>query len=112
MAKHVSYKLAGVSYDMPATYKVAREIGRQVGDPLEMAIKAEKGEIPWTVESVIDIVSIGVKAAGCALDRDDIAEEIIEQGIPSALEAAAQLIGFIVAGGPAKPIRGQSGKKR
>jgi hypothetical protein len=112
MAKTVGYKMAGVKYEMPASYKVAREIGRIVGDPLEMAVKAEKGEIPWTVESVIDIVSIGLKAAGCEMDRDDVADEIIEQGIPGALEAAAQLIGQIVAGGPAKPIRGASGKKR
>ena len=111
MAKTVEMTLSGVAYEMPASYKVAKEIGQRVGDPLKMAIEAERGEIPWTFESVVDIVHIGVKAAGCSLSRDEVGDALMELGIPVALEAAANLIGHIVAGGPAKPIKGGSGKK-
>ena len=111
MSKTVEIKLNGNTYAMPASYKVAKEIGQRVGDPLKMAIEAERGEIPWTFESVVDIVHIGAKAAGCSLDRDDVGDALMELGIPAALEAAANLIGHIVAGGPAKPIKGGSGKK-
>ena len=111
MAKTVEMKLAGVSYEMPASYKVAREIGQRVGDPLKMALDVEKGEIPWTLESVIDIIYIGCKAAGCSLDRDDVGDQIMENGVAESLEKAAMLIGHIVAGGPAKPVKSNGGKK-
>jgi hypothetical protein len=111
MAKTVAFTLAGVEYSMPASYKVAREIGQRVGDPLAMAIKAEKGEIPWTLEAIIDIIAIGAKAAGCGLSRDDVADAIMNEGVPAALEAAANLIGHIVTGGPDKPIKGDGAKK-
>ena len=111
MAKTVEMTLAGVAYEMPANYKVAREIGQRVGDPLKMALQAEGGDIPWTLENVIDIIWIGCKAAGCSLSRDDVGDEVMEQGVAESLESAAMLIGHIVAGGPAKPIKGDSGKK-
>lgn len=111
MPKTVTYTLAGVDYPMPASYKVAREIGQRVGDPLAMAIKAEKGEIPWTLEATIDIIHIGAKAAGCGLSRDDVAEAIFDNGVTGALQASAELVGFIVAGGPDKPIKADGGKK-
>lgn len=111
MAKTVSMELAGVSYEMPASYKVAKEIGQRVGDPLKMALDAEKGEIPWTLESVIDIIWIGCKAAGCSLSREDVGDEVMESGVAESLEKAAMLIGHIVAGGPAKPVKGNGGKK-
>jgi hypothetical protein len=111
MPKTVSYTLAGIDYQMPASYKVAREIGQRVGDPLAMAIKAEKGEIPWTLESTIDIIPIGVKAAGCSLSRDDVADAVFDEGVTGALQASAELIGQIVAGGPANPIKADGGKK-
>lgn len=111
MAKTVSYNLAGVEYQMPASYKVAREIGQRVGDPLAMAIKAEQGEIPWTLESTIDIVHIGVKAAGCSLSRDDVADAVFDDGLTNALQSAAELVSAIVAGGPDKPVRADGAKK-
>ena len=111
MAKTVEMTLAGVTYEMPASYKVAREIGQRVGDPLKMALEAEKGEIPWTLEAVIDIIWIGCKAAGCSLSRDDVGDEVMEGGVAEALEKAAYLIGHIVAGGPDKPIQGEGSKK-
>jgi hypothetical protein len=111
MAKTVNVTLAGVDYQMPASYKVAKEIGQRVGDPLKMAIDAERGEIPWTFESVVDIIHIGAKAAGCALSHDDVGDALMDSGIPAALEAAANLIGQIVAGGPDKPLKGSTSKK-
>jgi len=111
MPKTVSYTLAGVEYAMPASYKVARDIGQRVGDPLAMAIKAEQGEIPWTLEATIDIIHVGVKAAGCSLSRDDVADGIFDGGLTGALQAAAELISAIVAGGPDKPIKADGGKK-
>lgn len=111
MAKTVEMTLAGVNYEMPASYKVAREIGQRVGDPLKMALQAESGEIPWSLENVIDIIWIGCKAAGCSLSRDDVGDEVMEAGVADCLEKAAMLIGHIVAGGPDKPIKSQGGKK-
>ena len=111
MAKTVEMVLAGVTYEMPASYKVAREIGQKVGDPLQMALEAEQGKVPWTLEAVIDIIHIGCKAAGCSLSRDDVGDEIMEQGVAENLEKAAYLIGYIVAGGPEKPVREKGGKK-
>lgn len=111
MAKTVDMTLAGVAYEMPASYKVAREIGQRVGDPLKMALQAESGEIPWSLENVIDIIWIGCKAAGCSLSRDDVGDEVMEFGVADSLEKAAMLIGHIVAGGPAKPIKSQGAKK-
>lgn len=111
MAKTVSMALAGVDYEMPASYKVAREIGQRVGDPLKMALTAEAGDIPWSLENVIDIIYIGCKAAGCSLSRDDVGDEVMEAGVADSLEKAAMLIGHIVAGGPDKPIKGKGSKK-
>lgn len=111
MAKTVEMTLAGVAYEMPASYKVAKEIGQRVGDPLKMAITAEQGEVPWSLENVIDIIWIGCKAAGCSLSREDVGDEVMEFGVGESLEKAAQLIGHIVAGGPAKPVKGDAGKK-
>jgi len=112
MAKTVEMELAGVSYEMPASYKVAREIGQKVGDPLKMAIDAGNGEIPWSLESVIDIIYIGCKAAGCSLSRDDVGDEVMDAGIEHALEKAALLIGSIVSGGPARSVKSDGSKKR
>ena len=111
MPKTVSYTLSGVEYAMPASYKVAREIGQRVGDPLAMAIKAEQGEIPWTLEGTVDIIHIGVKAAGCSLSRDDVGDAVFDGGVTDALQAAAELISGIVAGGPDKPVKAGGGKK-
>lgn len=111
MAKTVEMELAGVTYEMPASYKVAREIGQRVGDPLKMALTAESGEMPWSLENVIDIIWIGCKAAGCSLSRDDVGDEVMEYGVGESLERAAMLIGYIVAGGPDKPIKGEGSKK-
>lgn len=111
MAKTVEMTLSGVAYEMPASYKVAKEIGQRVGDPLKMAITAEQGEVPWSLENVIDIIWIGCKAAGCSLSREDVGDEVMEFGVGESLEKAAQLIGHIVAGGPAKPVKGDGGKK-
>lgn len=111
MAKTVSMTLAGVDYEMPASYKVAREIGQRVGDPLKMALTAESGEVPWSLENVIDIIWVGCKAAGCSLSRDDVGDEVMEFGVGESLERAAMLIGYIVAGGPDKPLKGKGSKK-
>jgi hypothetical protein len=111
MAKTVEMTLAGVAYEMPASYKVAKEIGQRVGDPLKMAITAEQGDVPWTLENVIDIIWIGAKAAGCSLSREDVGDEVMEFGLGESLEKVGQLIGHIVAGGPAKPVKDDGGKK-
>jgi len=111
MAKTVEMTLAGVAYEMPASYKVAKEIGQRVGDPLKMAITAEQGDVPWSLENVIDIIWIGAKAAGCSLSREDVGDEVMEFGLGESLEKVGQLIGHIVAGGPAKPVKDDGGKK-
>ena len=111
MPKTVKMKLAGATYDMPASYKVAREISQEVGDPLKMAMAAERGDIPFGFDDVVGIIYIGCKAAGCGLSRDDVGDEVMEAGFTKSLETAAELIGFIVAGGPAKPVKAGGGKK-
>jgi len=111
MAKTVEMTLSGVAYEMPASYKVAKEIGQRVGDPLKMAITAEQGEVPWSLENVIDIIWIGCKAAGCSLSREDVGDEVMDFGLGGSLEKVGELIGHIVAGGPAKPVKDDGGKK-
>lgn len=111
MPKTVEMTLAGVAYEMPASYKVAKEVGQRVGDPLKMAITAEQGEVPWTLENVIDIIWIGAKAAGCSLSREDVGDEVMQFGLGQSLEKVGELIGQIVAGGPAKPVKDDGQKK-
>jgi 2-methylisocitrate lyase-like PEP mutase family enzyme len=111
MARTFPFQVNGTAYNMPTNYKASREIADKVGDPLRMAMDSAAGKLAWTQEDVISIIHIGVSNAGCSLERDQVAEHVIEQGLLQSYKAAADYISALVAGGPERPVTGGASKK-
>ena len=104
MARTVTVKIDGKAYHMPASYAASREIAETVADPLMMAVNdVEYGPASWGTENIIDIIYIGLRYAGCDLDRDDVGEEVVKGGVVVYMKIAAQYVAALVAGGPEKP---------
>ena len=105
MAKTVACNLNGTTWQMPASYKASRDVAAKVGDPLQMAIEAHKtGNINLGMEQVIDLIHIGVRHAGCSLERDAVGEAIMDGGLVNYVQVAGEYIGAMVAGGPEKAV--------
>ena len=111
MAKTVECTINGTTWHMPASYRASRDVAAKVGDPLQMAIDAHKtGNINLGMEQVIDLIAIGVRHAGCGLDRDSIGEAIMDGGLVNYVQVAGEYIGAMVAGGPEKAIKSDAKK--
>lgn len=104
MPRTVKVKLNGATFEMPATYRASREIAEQVGDPIRMAMDSAAGKLAWTQENVIDILFIGVKNAGCTLERDVVAEHIVDMGLADAGKVAGDYVFALITGEPERPV--------
>jgi len=100
MAKTVEVLINGTAYRMPASYKAAKEIARTVGDPLKMALAANRngGIVPMGIDDVVNIVAIGARHAGCNLPTDTIGEAIVEGGVANYITVVGEYLLAIVEG--------------
>ena len=112
MARTVTVRVGNAEWHMPASYKASREIAQAVDDPLRLALQAEKGELDFTTDMVVNLVYIGCKHAGCSLSKEDVGEAIFEAGLSTYLDAIGEYIAALVMGGPERPIEGSAKKKQ
>lgn len=97
---------------MPASYRASRDIAESVGDPLQMAVAAEKGEMELSIEDVVNVIYVGCKHAGCSLTKEQVGDAMFDAGIATYIETVGQYIGLMVMGGPERPVRATAKKKR
>lgn len=109
-SRYVDVTLAGQAWKMPASYAASKEIAETVGDPLQMAIKAQQGDLSWTIDDIVSIIYVGVHRAGASLKREQIAEQIVDGGVQTYLEAAINYVISIVSGEPERPVEGSEKK--
>jgi hypothetical protein len=105
MARTITAVINGTSYEMPASFGAAKEIGKKVGDPLKLAVSAARsgGMVPLSIEDVVRIIAIGCSHAGCKLPEDVVGEYIVEQGVTGYLEIVGEYITAIVSGADPGP---------
>lgn len=104
-SRYIDVTLDGRTWRMPASLAVYRQVAREVGDPLQAAVIASKGSLPWGGEELIAVVYIGVSAAGCSLSREQVGELMYEQGLGKFVGIVGEYIRSLVQGGPEKPLR-------
>lgn len=104
MPRTVEVVLQGTSYQMPASYRAAKEIAAKVGDPLKLSLAAHRsgGVVPMGIDDVVNILAIGAHLAGCKMPTEAIGEEIVEQGVTDYLEVCGNYLLALVSG-PERP---------
>lgn len=103
-SRFVDLELGGNTWRLPATYAVSKQISETVGDPLKMAVAAGHGQLPWTLENAIDILHVGLKAAGCKLTRQQVGEAIHDAGPIPYMKDVARYVAALVEGSPERAL--------
>lgn len=107
--KVVDVSIAGAVYSMPVDFDAMEQIAEKVGDPFEIALGMTRGK-QLTALQMVETIAIGVRLAGCALERKEIGKAIVAAGAQDYLKTASTYIISIVSGGPAVPTA--TGKKK
>lgn len=105
---HVELTLNGVVWKMPINYAVLLKVSELVGDPLQIAMDAEAQLAKWKAEDIINVLCVGVSAAGCSMPREAVADCLVKHGILKYIETAAEYVVALVSGG--EEIADSSGK--
>jgi hypothetical protein len=98
--RYTEVTLGGANWKMPVTYAVSAKVSRDVGDPMKAAIDISRGAFPWSTEEIINVLHIGVQAAGCPLTRAQVAEAVFENGALHYLKIVADYINALISGDP------------
>lgn len=107
----VEVSLAGVVYSMPVNFAASMQISEQVADPFKLAIGLANG-VMLTAPQVVQVITVGVRCAGCQLERDQIGDQIVDAGMQDFLTIAAKYIVSLVSGSPAVPATGTKKKRK
>lgn len=110
--KSVDVEIGGQKWAMPVCYAASREIAEAVDDPLSMAYKAAGGSLDMTTTTVVDILAIGLKHAGCGWTTDQIGEHVIDGGVINYAQTVGEYISALVSGGPSKPTKSSGASKK
>lgn len=106
--REITVTIGGRELTLAATFKASLEIAQQVADPLTIAREAalegmflQQGlpyEPKWrfTVPNVIQILLIGLRAAGNPMKREELEELVFDAGFMAAKEAAGDYLALIV----------------
>jgi len=101
-------EFGGLRIDLAATFGAAREIARQVADPLaiarEAALEAMMGQVgqvyhpkfAFTVDNVPVIIHIGAKAAGEKVTLAEVQDAVFDAGLLVGKGVASDYLALIV----------------
>lgn len=119
--REITVTIGGRDLTLSASFKASLEIAQQVADPLTIAREAalegmflQQGlpyEPKWrfTVMNVIQILMIGLRAAGSPLKQAEVEELVFEAGFLQAKEAAGDYLALIVGPKPTEVGDKESG---
>lgn len=105
--REMTATLGGQQLVLAATFKASMEVANTVGDPLtimrEAALESmflDQGipyEPKWrfTVANVVQLIMIGLKAAGSTMKQDEVQDLIFEAGFLAGKEVAADYLARI-----------------
>jgi len=106
--RSMTAEFGGLRLELAATFGAARDIAKQVADPLaiarEAALEAMMGQVgqvyhpkfSFTVENVPVIIHIGAKAAGEKATLAQIQEAVFEAGLLVGKSVASDYLALIV----------------
>jgi hypothetical protein len=107
----VDVSLGGQVYSMPASFAAMEQIAEKVGDPFRLALAMKSGHMLTAIQT-IDAIAIGVRLAGCKLERAEIGQEIVSKGAQEFLKTASNYVIAVVSGGPAVPLQPSKKKQK
>lgn len=118
--REIEITLGGRELKLAATFKASLDIATKVGDPLTIMREASleamflsRGipyEPKWrfTIENVVQILQIGLKAAGGSMKLEEIQDLVFEAGFLDAKEAAGDYLALIVGPKPEETVDGEN----
>lgn len=106
---------SGEEISLAATFKASLEIADKIADPIEIAREAAleaammqarmpyRPKFQFTTRNVVQIVHIGMRAAGADVKQAEVEEIVFDKGLVHARLWAADYIALIVEPRPSKP---------
>jgi len=114
--KKISVKMGGKVHSLAATWGASMEIAREVADPALISTEVAKTEIfaeqgvyyrprfEFGAANSVQILGIALRANGYEYTDEEVGEEMMAQGIFTAIEKAAAYIAAMVDAGPEKNL--------
>lgn len=107
--KTVDVTIAGVTYAMPVSFSAVLQIAESGLELFKVAAVMSSGQM-LTLVQVVDVISAGVRQAGCTMSREEIGQSIVETGAQDYLKVASAYVIALVAGAPAVPVTSKKKK--